>query len=54
MDFDFDDATVAFRAEVREFLSANKDKFPTKSYDSAEGFEQHTGGDARVRAGASE
>ena len=30
-----------FQAEVREFLAANKDPFPTKSYDTAEGFEQH-------------
>ncbi|WP_110811630.1 acyl-CoA dehydrogenase family protein, partial [Mycolicibacterium mucogenicum] len=30
-----------FRAEVRDFLAANRDKFPTKSYDTLEGFEQH-------------
>ena len=27
--------------EVREFLAANASHFPTKSYDTAEGFEQH-------------
>ncbi|MDT5266902.1 MAG: hypothetical protein QOI90_3528, partial [Mycobacterium sp.] len=37
----FDDATEEFRAEVRDFLSANASHFPTKSYDTAEGFEQH-------------
>ena len=41
MDLNFDDATLAFQAEVREFLAANKESFPTKSYDTAEGFEQH-------------
>ncbi len=41
MDLDFDDATEQFRAEVRDFLTANKSSFPTKSYDTAEGFEQH-------------
>jgi alkylation response protein AidB-like acyl-CoA dehydrogenase len=41
MDLDFDEATERFRAEVRDFLTANKASFPTKSYDTAEGFEQH-------------
>ncbi len=41
MDLNFDDATLDFQTEVREFLAANKDAFPTKSYDTAEGFEQH-------------
>ncbi len=41
MDLTFDDETEEFRAEVRDFLAANKDKFPTKSYDTLEGFEQH-------------
>ena len=41
MDLKFDDATLAFRAEVRDFLASKKDSFPTKSYDTAEGFEQH-------------
>ena len=41
MDLSFDDATLEFQAEVREFLAANRDSFPTKSYDTAEGFEQH-------------
>jgi alkylation response protein AidB-like acyl-CoA dehydrogenase len=41
MDLDFDEATEEFRAEVREFLAANRDSFPSKSYDSAEGFEEH-------------
>ncbi|WP_193046578.1 acyl-CoA dehydrogenase family protein [Mycolicibacterium baixiangningiae] len=41
MDLTFDDASEDFRAEVREFLSSHRDDFPTKSYDNAEGFEQH-------------
>jgi alkylation response protein AidB-like acyl-CoA dehydrogenase len=41
MDLDFDEATEEFRAEVRDFLEANKRSFPTKSYDTADGFEQH-------------
>ncbi|MDT5090838.1 MAG: hypothetical protein QOH60_201 [Mycobacterium sp.] len=41
MDLDIDEATEEFRAEVHDFLAANKASFPTKSYDCAEGFEQH-------------
>jgi alkylation response protein AidB-like acyl-CoA dehydrogenase len=41
MDLIFDDATEEFRTEVHDFLAANKAHFPTKSYDTAEGFEQH-------------
>ncbi|TRW85356.1 acyl-CoA dehydrogenase [Mycolicibacterium sp. 018/SC-01/001] len=41
MDLHIDDDTEAFRAEVREFLAAHTDDFPTESYDTAEGFEQH-------------
>jgi alkylation response protein AidB-like acyl-CoA dehydrogenase len=41
MDLDFDEATEGLRAEVRDFLEANKRSFPTKSYDTADGFEQH-------------
>jgi alkylation response protein AidB-like acyl-CoA dehydrogenase len=41
MDLDFDDATLALQAEVRDFLAANRSAFPTASYDSADGFEQH-------------
>lgn len=41
MDLELDEETRAFQAEVREFLSANADSIPTKSYDNAEGFEQH-------------
>lgn len=41
MNLDYDEATCAFRDEVRSFLAANTDEFPTKSYDTAEGFEQH-------------
>jgi alkylation response protein AidB-like acyl-CoA dehydrogenase len=41
MDLTFDDATEGFRTEVRDFLAANRSHFPTKSYDTAEGFEQH-------------
>jgi alkylation response protein AidB-like acyl-CoA dehydrogenase len=41
MDLEFDENIHAFRAEVRDFLVANRANFPTKSYDTAEGFEQH-------------
>jgi len=41
MDLAYDAETCAFREEVHEFLTANRDKFPTQSYDNAEGFEQH-------------
>ncbi|OBK30480.1 acyl-CoA dehydrogenase [Mycobacterium sp. 1165196.3] len=41
MDLDLDEDTLAFQAEVREFLSANAENIPTKSYDNAEGFDQH-------------
>jgi alkylation response protein AidB-like acyl-CoA dehydrogenase len=41
MDLDFDDDTQTFQQEVREFLTVNREAFPTLSYDTAEGFEQH-------------
>jgi alkylation response protein AidB-like acyl-CoA dehydrogenase len=41
MDLDFDEATQEFRAEVRDFLAANRESIPAKSYDTAPGFEQH-------------
>lgn len=41
MDLTIDDETEEFRAEVRDFLLANTGHFPTKSYDTAEGFAQH-------------
>jgi alkylation response protein AidB-like acyl-CoA dehydrogenase len=41
MDLTFDDDADAFRIEVRDFLAANRAHFPTKSYDTAEGFAQH-------------
>ncbi|MGI9161336.1 MAG: acyl-CoA dehydrogenase family protein [Mycobacterium sp.] len=41
MDIDYDDDTCAFRDEVRAFLAANTHEFPTRSYDTAEGFDQH-------------
>ncbi|MGU3654761.1 acyl-CoA dehydrogenase family protein [Mycolicibacterium sp. A43C] len=41
MDLTFDEDSEAFRHEVREFLDANRDSFPTKSYDTREGFDQH-------------
>lgn len=41
MDLHIDEDTEAFRAEVREFLGAHTADFPTESYDTAEGFEQH-------------
>lgn len=41
MDLAYDEQTCAFRDEVRSFLDAHRDSFPTKSYDTAEGFEQH-------------
>jgi alkylation response protein AidB-like acyl-CoA dehydrogenase len=41
MDLDLDEPTQQFRTEVRDFLAANKAHFPTESYDTASGFEQH-------------
>ncbi|MFZ1177654.1 MAG: acyl-CoA dehydrogenase, partial [Mycobacterium sp.] len=41
MDLELDEETLAFQAEVREFLSTNAEAIPTKSYDNAEGFAQH-------------
>src|SRR6201986_421608 len=41
MDLQFDEKTLEFQREVREFLSSHRDSFPTESYDTAEGFEQH-------------
>lgn len=41
MDLTIDDAALELQAELREFLAANTSSFPTKSYDTAEGFEQH-------------
>ncbi|MFM9035697.1 MAG: acyl-CoA dehydrogenase family protein [Mycobacterium sp.] len=41
MDLDYDEATCDFRDEVRDFLRANSEAFPTESYDTAEGFAQH-------------
>src|SRR5258707_13929797 len=41
MDLAFDGETEEFRTEVRDFLAANESHFPTESYDTAEGFEQH-------------
>jgi len=41
MDLTYDDETCAFRDGVRTFLNANRDSFPSSSYDTAEGFEQH-------------
>jgi alkylation response protein AidB-like acyl-CoA dehydrogenase len=41
MDLQFDDETLTFQREVRDFLSSRRDAFPTHSYDTAEGFEQH-------------
>jgi alkylation response protein AidB-like acyl-CoA dehydrogenase len=41
MDLDFDDDTCAFQQEVHGFLAAERKSFPTLSYDTAEGFEQH-------------
>ena len=41
MDLDYDEETCAFRDEVARFLAANAAEFPTKSYDTAEGFAQH-------------
>ena len=41
MDLNFGDDAEQFRAEVRGFFADNKANFPTESYDTAEGFEQH-------------
>ncbi len=41
MDLTYDAVTCGFQAEVRQFLADNKSAFPTESYDTAAGFEQH-------------
>jgi alkylation response protein AidB-like acyl-CoA dehydrogenase len=41
MDLKYDEDTCAFRDEVRTFLDQNTAAFPTASYDTADGFEQH-------------
>ena len=41
MDLNIDAEVEEFRLEVRDFLAANTASFPTESYDTAEGFEQH-------------
>lgn len=41
MDLEFDDATLAFRDEVRAFLTANVPAEPLPHMDTAEGFEAH-------------
>ena len=41
MDLEFDNETLTFQREVREFLASNRESFPTLSYDTAAGFEQH-------------
>lgn len=41
MDLHFDEDTETFRAEIRQFLADHTDDFPSESYDTAEGFEQH-------------
>lgn len=41
MDLDLDEETLAFQGEVREFLAANAEVMPTKSYDNAQDFAQH-------------
>jgi len=41
MDLDYGDTASAFRDEVRLFLDTNRSSFPTTSYDTAEGFDQH-------------
>ncbi|MGW4477421.1 acyl-CoA dehydrogenase family protein [Rhodococcus triatomae] len=41
MDLEFDDATVAFRDEVRAFLKENVPAEPLPHMDTAEGFEAH-------------
>jgi alkylation response protein AidB-like acyl-CoA dehydrogenase len=46
MDLAYDEETCVFRDEVRAFLDAHTESFPTKSYDTAEGFEQHRHWDA--------
>ncbi|QNG17463.1 acyl-CoA dehydrogenase [Rhodococcus triatomae] len=43
MDLEFDDATLAFRDEVRTFLAEHVPTTPLPSMDTAEGFEAHRG-----------
>lgn len=48
MDLEFDDATLAFRDELRQWLSDNVRHSPPSSYDSADGFAQHRAWEARL------
>jgi alkylation response protein AidB-like acyl-CoA dehydrogenase len=48
MDLDLDDATVAFRDEVRGWLADNVPRQPLASFDTAEGFEEHREWEARL------
>ena len=41
MDLTYDDDAPGIPRRGARFLTANKASFPTKSYDTAEGFEQH-------------
>jgi alkylation response protein AidB-like acyl-CoA dehydrogenase len=41
MDLDFDEATIAFREEVREFLHAHVPRAPLPSMDTPHGFDAH-------------
>lgn len=55
MDLEFDEATLAFRAEVRAFLAAHVPAPPLPSMDTPAGFESHRGwertlADARLSA----
>ncbi|SNR57571.1 Acyl-CoA dehydrogenase [Haloechinothrix alba] len=48
MDLEFDEATLAFREQVREWLAANVPERPLASFNTARGFEQHRAWEAKL------
>ena len=51
MDLAYTDQQKAFRAEVRAWLTANVPTEPLKSFDTAEGFQQHRAWEAKLNSG---
>jgi alkylation response protein AidB-like acyl-CoA dehydrogenase len=51
MDLAYTDQQNAFRAEVRAWLAANVPAEPLKSFDTAEGFQQHRDWEAKLNSG---
>ena len=51
MDLHFTEKHQAFRQEVRDWLAANVPAEPLKTYDTAEGFQQHREWEAKMNEG---